>query len=55
LRTGGELLEVVSGQVLVLHHLKRCTTWRTRVAGFRMIVRPTVFHPRYFLTSEFFA
>ena len=26
-----------------------------RVAGFRLKVRPTVFHPRYFLTSEFFA
>jgi SAM-dependent methyltransferase len=25
------------------------------VAGFRLTVRPTVFHPRYFLTSEFFA
>ena len=31
---------------------------RTRVAraaGFRLVVRPTVFHPRYFLTSEYFA
>jgi len=27
----------------------------TRAAGFRLIVRPTVFHPRYFITSEFFA
>lgn len=35
--------------------LKRRTTRCTRAAGFRMIVRPTVFHPRYFLTSEFFA
>jgi methylase of polypeptide subunit release factors len=35
--------------------LKRRTTRRTRAAGFRMIVRPTVFHPRYFLISEFFA
>ncbi len=26
-----------------------------RVAGFRLTVRPTVFHPRYFLTSKFFA
>ena len=26
-----------------------------RVAGFRLTVRPTVFHPRYFLTSAFFA
>jgi methylase of polypeptide subunit release factors len=35
--------------------LKRRTTRRTHAAGFRMIVRPTVFHPRFFLTSEFFA
>jgi release factor glutamine methyltransferase len=35
--------------------LKRRSTRRTRAAGFRMVVRPTVFHPRYFLTSEFFA
>ena len=27
----------------------------TRAAGFRLIVRPTVFHPRYFLSSECFA
>ena len=27
----------------------------TRVAGLRLIVPPTVFHPRWFLTSEFFA
>src|SRR5438094_29518 len=37
------------------------STWRrpivglARPAGFRLIVRPTVFHPRYFITSEFFA
>src|SRR5436190_23271023 len=35
--------------------LKRHTTRCTRAAGFRMVVRPTVFHPRYFITSEFFA
>src|SRR6266481_6184330 len=35
--------------------LKRRTTRVTRAAGFRLIVRPTVFHPRYFTTSEFFA
>jgi release factor glutamine methyltransferase len=35
--------------------LKRRSTRRTRAAGFRMTVRPTVFHPRYFVTSEFFA
>jgi release factor glutamine methyltransferase len=27
----------------------------TKVAGFRLQVRPTVFHPRIFVTSEFFA
>ena len=35
--------------------LKRRTTTVARVAGFHLTVRPTVFHPRYFLTSEFFA
>src|SRR5437016_14681997 len=35
--------------------LKRHTTRTTRAAGFRLIVRPTVFHPRCFITSEFFA
>jgi release factor glutamine methyltransferase len=35
--------------------LKRRRTRRTRAAGFRLTVRPTVFHPRYFITSEFFA
>ncbi len=27
----------------------------TRAAGFRLVVRPTVFHPRWFITSGFFA
>lgn len=35
--------------------LKRRRTTTTRAAGFRLVVRPTVFHPRYFMTSEFFA
>lgn len=35
--------------------LKRPKTAVARVAGFRLAVRPTVFHPRYFLTSAFFA
>jgi release factor glutamine methyltransferase len=35
--------------------LKRRRTTVVRVAGFCLTVRPTVFHPRYFLTSEFFA
>jgi release factor glutamine methyltransferase len=35
--------------------LKRRSTRVTRAADFRLIVRPTVFHPRRFITSEFFA
>jgi methylase of polypeptide subunit release factors len=35
--------------------LKRGATRVTWAAGFRLTVRPTVFHPRYFITSEFFA
>jgi methylase of polypeptide subunit release factors len=35
--------------------LKRRSTRTARAAGFRLLVRPTVFHPRFFLTSEFFA
>src|SRR5260370_13079145 len=35
--------------------LNRHTTRTTRAGGFRLSVGPTVFHPRYFLTSEFFA
>lgn len=35
--------------------LQRSRTITTQAAGFRMLVRPTVFHPRLFVTSEFFA
>lgn len=35
--------------------LKRTRTRTVRAAGFRLLVRPTVFHPRFFITSEFFA
>jgi release factor glutamine methyltransferase len=35
--------------------LKRGSTRVTQAADFRLIVRPTVFHPRRFITSEFFA
>jgi release factor glutamine methyltransferase len=35
--------------------LKRRTVRVTRVGGFRLTVRPTVFHPGYFITSKFFA
>ena len=35
--------------------LARQRTRMTRVGGFRLVVHPTVFHPRYFLSSEYFA
>ena len=35
--------------------LARQSTRKARAAGFSLVVRPTVFHPRYFLTSEYFA
>jgi len=35
--------------------LSRRDTRMTRAAGFRLTVRPTVFHPRYFISSECFA
>jgi len=35
--------------------LNRKSIRTTRAAGFRLRVRPTVFHPRYFLSSEYFA
>jgi len=35
--------------------LARQSTRVTRAAGFRLAVRPTVFHPRYFISSECFA
>jgi release factor glutamine methyltransferase len=35
--------------------LKRPWTATARAAGFRLLVPPTVFHPRFFLTSEYFA
>jgi release factor glutamine methyltransferase len=35
--------------------LSRRRTQIVRAAGMRLAVPPTVFHPRYFLTSEFFA
>ena len=35
--------------------LARKRTRITRAAGFRLAVRPTVFHPRYFISSECFA
>jgi release factor glutamine methyltransferase len=43
-----------------IHHFSyglnnRRVTTISRAAGFRLIVPPTVFHPRYCLTGEFFA
>jgi len=35
--------------------LRRKSTRITRAAGFQLVVRPTVFHPARFVTSEFFA
>jgi release factor glutamine methyltransferase len=35
--------------------LRRPWTTTAQAAGFRLVVPPTVFHPRYFLTSEYFA
>jgi release factor glutamine methyltransferase len=35
--------------------LRSRVTRTTRAAGFRLIVRPTVFHPSWFVTSQFFA
>src|ERR1700751_238482 len=35
--------------------LSRQRTRITRAGGFRLLVHPTVFHPRYFLSSEYFA
>ena len=37
----------------VIYERRRTRT--TRAAGFRLVIPPTVFHPRWFLTSEFFA
>src|SRR5450755_80211 len=35
--------------------LARRSVRTTRAAGFRLTVRPTVFHPRFFISSEAFA
>src|SRR5215467_3859319 len=35
--------------------LARARSRIARAAGFRLVVRPTVFHPCYFLSSEYFA
>ncbi len=35
--------------------MRRRTVWRTQAAGMKLAVRPTVFHPGYFISSERFA
>lgn len=40
---------------LVLKRTARRRTKMVRAAGFRLAVRPSVFHPRFFLSSEIFA
>jgi methylase of polypeptide subunit release factors len=54
----GWLRRLFRGMVHFLSHrfiLSRRSTRIVRAAGFRLTVRATVFHPKLFLTSEFFA
>ncbi len=54
----GKLRLAFRGSVHYLSHkfiLNRQSTRSVRAAGFRLAVYPTVFHPKLFLTSEFFA
>jgi release factor glutamine methyltransferase len=54
----GRLSRVLGGLIHFFSYhliLARKSTRSTRAAGFRLVVRPTVFHPRYFLSSECFA
>lgn len=54
----GRLRRVFRNTVHYLSHkfiLNRRSTRSVRAAGFRLTVYPTVFHPKLFLTSEFFA
>ena len=54
----GPLRVVFRNTVHYLSHkfiLNRQSTRSVRAAGFRLAVYPTVFHPKLFLTSEFFA
>src|SRR3954470_21327022 len=57
-RGGAWLRKLLRGAIHFLsYHLiyDQRRTRTTRAAGFVLVVRPTVFHPRWFLTSEFFA
>jgi release factor glutamine methyltransferase len=54
----GKLRLAFRNSVHYLSHkfiLNRQSTRLVRAAGFRLVVYPTVFHPKLFLTSEFFA
>jgi release factor glutamine methyltransferase len=54
----GLLRRAFRGTVHYLSHrfiLDRRSTRSVRAAGFRLTIYPTVFHPKMFLTSEFFA
>ena len=54
----GRLRRLFRNSVHYLSHkfiLNRRSTRTVRAAGFRLVVFPTVFHPKLFLTSEFFA
>src|SRR6202451_684294 len=54
----GQLRRLFRISVHYLAHkfiLNRRSTRTVRAAGFRLVVYPSVFHPKLFLTSEFFA
>ena len=54
----GPLRRLLRGAIHFLSYhffLKSRRTTVVHAAGFRLVVPPTVFHPRIFLTSEFFA
>jgi release factor glutamine methyltransferase len=54
----GRLRRVFRSTVHYLSHkfiLDRRSTRSVRAAGFRLAIYPSVFHPKLFLTSEFFA
>jgi release factor glutamine methyltransferase len=57
-RSASRAKQILRAAIHVLSYhfiLKHRRTTLVRVAGFRLTVPPTVFHPRYFLTSKFFA
>jgi release factor glutamine methyltransferase len=50
-RRFGQIIHFLSYHLV----LRRRSTRQTKAAGMRFTVRPTVFHPRYFISSERFA